>query len=133
MEFVPCHRTSYQQFIGGRFEVKDDKIVGVTAVNPSLYTVIKTNNTHLNIGCVSCIYDPYCLKHCLGAALESTGDLFLPPKSVCELHKMKLTFLAKSYCELGLTQIAVEKNYFSDEKEKETWLTFCRRLGYYND
>lgn len=133
MEFVPCHRTSYQQYIGGRFEVENDKIVGVTAINPTLYTVIKTNNTHLNIGCSTCIFDPFCLKSCLGAALEATGDLFLPPKSVCELHKTRLSFLAKSYCELGLTKIALEKGYFPDEKYKNNWLNFCRALGYYND
>lgn len=133
MELVPCHRTSYQQFIGGKFEVENDKIIGITAINPSLYTVIKTNNTHLNVGCVTCPYDPFCLKLCLGAALEATGDLFLPPKSVCELHKTRISFLVKSYCELGLTKIALEKNYFPDEKYKENWLNLCHNLGYYND
>lgn len=133
MEFVPCHRTSYQQYIGGRLEVENDKVVGITAINPTIYSVIKTNNTHLNIGCATCPFDPYCLKLCLGAALESTGDLFLPPESVCKLHKTRITFLAKSYCELGLTKIAIEKDYFPDEEHKEKWLTLCRGLGYYND
>lgn len=132
-EFAPCHRTSYPQFLGGRLNVKDDKVVGVTAINPTVYSVIKMNNTHMNIGCPTCPFDPYCLKGCLGAQYEATGDLFVPGESVCKLHKTHLTFLAKTYCELGLTQIAVEKNYFKSEIDKEKWLTLCRQLGYYND
>lgn len=91
------------------------------------------NNTHMNIGCLTCPFDPYCLKGCLGAQYEATGDLFVPGESVCKLHKTHLTFLVKTYCELGLTKIAVEKNYFKSEIDKEKWLTLCRQLGYYND
>ena len=36
LAIVPCHRTSYDQFLLGYFNVENEKIVGVTAKNIQL-------------------------------------------------------------------------------------------------
>ena len=36
LAIVPCHRTSYDQFLLGHFNVENEKIIGVTAKNIQL-------------------------------------------------------------------------------------------------
>jgi len=92
LTIMPCHRTGYDKFNYGKYNVEDGKITGVTANNPYLANRIFTQTQKGSFKCDSCP-NHFCIKGCYGAQFESTGDLFYPCKSVCELFTAKFLFL----------------------------------------
>lgn len=94
LSIVPCHRTSYPKFIYGKFDVTDDKITGVTANNPFLMFNILGQGTTTQFKCDTCPINSCCMHGCLGSQWENTNDIFYPVKSVCDLNKVKVIFMA---------------------------------------
>ncbi len=85
----PCHRTSYSQFNTWKFEVEDNEITNIKALNQDLmiavYTTAVTNFPY----CQDCFIKHMCPGGCLGSQYESSGDLFTPIPSVCLLEHGK--------------------------------------------
>ena len=116
MSIVPCHRLSYYQFIGGKFNIKDNKIIDITPINPSGYIGIKSMNFNYQLKCNVCPLNKICIKGCLGAQFESSGELFMPNATVCNLLKAKYYTLLNEYNNLGVLKELKTSNYISVEQ-----------------
>lgn len=106
LAIVPCHRTSYEQFLLGYFTTDETgKINGITSKNAELALYTFTANPNLNHPiCEKCVYNKLCNKGCLGAQFEASGDLTLPCKSVCEFQKRRLDHLIDLYDKEGILE-----------------------------
>ena len=91
LAIVPCHRLSYTPFITGHLEVENHQIVGVKANNVELYLTIESLDGKNMPFCETCLIRSLCSLCCLGSNFETTGDLFSPIPSVCQLehHRVK--------------------------------------------
>ena len=89
---APCHRTSYDELMIGKFKVENNKIVGVSAKNIQIMNQIWLNNLLGSPKCNTCLYGPYCHKGCYGAQFESTGDMFFACESVCSMQQARMIF-----------------------------------------
>ena len=121
---TPCHRTSYDKFNYGKFVVENDKIVDIEALNPELaINILGGAPEFIQYKCPGCAYKDFCIKGCLGAQYESTREIFMPCKSVCDLYKAKIKFLIKKYNKLGLFD-AIENSNDYDIK----FTKICKKL-----
>lgn len=114
LSIVPCHRTSYPQFKIGQFVLNEDNVIcGVKANNISLgLTIFDFKATSLP-KCVTCVNSHYCMNGCLGSQYETSGELFEPITSVCNLLGSKTFFLLQKYDALKIFDTALENNYIS--------------------
>jgi len=66
--------------------------------------------------CSCCAYRHFCIKGCLGSQYESSGEVFVPIPTVCEMFIQKIEFLYKTYKEMGVFDSAIrQKLLFEDE------------------
>ena len=93
LALCPCHRTSYDKYLFGKYIVENDEIVGVKANNVQLASAIYITNALIKPKCNECPIAIMCLKGCLGCQYENTNDIFYPVESVCNLLKVTLLFL----------------------------------------
>lgn len=132
LAIVPCHRTSYEQFLIGKFKVdENDKIVGVEAKNLQMMNQIWLNNMMGNAKCGDCPYADLCSRGCYGAQYESTKELLFPCETVCNLYKAQLIFLYHKYTKLGFIKENEHRPLFNEliklinqvkgTKEYEKW------------
>ena len=127
LAIVPCHRTSYDEFIGGHFKVEDEKIVGVHADNIQVMNQVWLNNMQGSPKCGNCPYTSYCMKGCFGSQFESTGDLLYPCKTVCNLYIARFIFLYHKYTKMGVLIEPEDKeieniiNQIKDTEEYKKW------------
>ena len=124
LAIIPCHRTSYDEFIGGHYVVENNKIVGVKAENIQIMNQVWQNNMMGSPKCGSCIYACYCMKGCFGSQFESTGDLFYPCDTVCDLYKARFIFLYHKYTSMGIMNEPEDKiieNIIDQIKETEEY------------
>lgn len=119
LAFNPCHRTSYPGLNYGKFIVKNNKIVGMESWNiPLAVKIYSLNPIVSHPKCSVCKIKNICLKGCLGSQLESTGELFSPIDSVCNLFYTKMDTLYDIYNELGFIDIVMnDKDLSYDEKQ----------------
>lgn len=115
MTFVPCHRLTYKQFQGAKFQIENDKIVDIIPSNVCTYINVKTHPNNVHPRCNACIYNVMCHKGCLGAQFESSGELFLPCRSVCELQKRIARKLLTLYKEMGVLKAASDNHLLVKE------------------
>lgn len=126
LAICPCHRTSYNKYLYGKFIVENDKIIDIEANNPQMACKVLMSNFNLaSFGCDTCTFNNYCLKGCYGAQYEYQGDPFIPVPNVCEFFKSKYGFLCAYYEKLGVvdylrTVTPMEKEYPRIRK----WLNF---------
>ena len=116
LAIVPCHRTSYEPFVQGRFIVKNGKITGIRANNPELMIGIMSMAGKTQPMCESCLLKHLCALGCLGSQFETTGDLFSPIPTVCQLEHAKIMAMVKAYQDLGIFDFIC--NNIGPEKER---------------
>jgi radical SAM protein with 4Fe4S-binding SPASM domain len=102
LAIVPCHRTSYDFLNYGCLKVKDNKIIGIESNNINLLVSIYSTNTQNFPYCETCPIKHMCNGGCLGSQLETTGDLFTPIPTVCELMFKKCMVFYKTLKDLGI-------------------------------
>ena len=102
LNIIPCHRLSYEQFIVGQMIVKDNKILDYEVKNLEILTSILSWSSTNGPKCGNCEIRHWCLGPCLGSNFENSGNLFMPPDSVCQLFKAKFIFQMMKFQELGL-------------------------------
>lgn len=112
----PCHRTCYEQFIYGHYDIQDNKIIGVKASNVQLANFVFMGSTHSMGKCNNCPIMRYCLRGCLGAQFEYTGEILQPIDSVCNELKAKTIFLYLKYKQLEFFDLAKSKRYQYQEQ-----------------
>lgn len=96
LAIIPCHRTGYDKFVYGYY-IKDEETgeLKIKATNPLLANKIYRMKITANPKCNNCVINKYCLKGCYGAQYETTGELFYPIDSVCNLYKARTIYLRK--------------------------------------
>ena len=119
LSFIPCHRLAYPQFVGGKFIVENNEIKDVEAKNVTLFINNYMTNTNLQPKCVSCIYRDFCMKGCLGAQYETTGELYEPSINVCRMLKVKYRTLFNLYQEYNIFNQAKQQNLLSKEFQEK--------------
>ena len=98
LTICPCHRTAYDKYNYGKFVVNDGKIVDIVSNNVYMaQRVLYTNQKLTHPKCDSCVYNPCCIRGCLGAQLEKYKDPFMPLNTVCDLEKAKMDWIISYY------------------------------------
>lgn len=120
LAIVPCHRTSYEQFLLGKFKVENEQITGVTCLNLPLANAVYNSLAIYKPECDICPIAPVCIKGCIGSQYESSKDLFYPIESVCNLEQAKWIFLCYKFSKLGLFK---HPNFMLLKEELKTMLT----------
>lgn len=124
LAIAPCHRTSYEKFLFGKYEVKDDKIVGVTKGNNiALMNSLYRSSVNIKPGCGTCPYVDYCLKGCLGNQYEENKEIFYPVPENCQLQKAKIIFCLEKYKKMQLKNYIDERNTYSFQELYDSIIT----------
>lgn len=127
LHIVPCHRTSYTGLEYGKFVTSDNKIVDIEGLNIELMTQILTFDHRTLSMCENCVIKEVCNQTCLGANLESTGELFAPPPSVCRLSYARILGAVRAIKNIGLEEeIPLQANR---NQSMTYWLLFNKIIG----
>lgn len=107
LALCPCHRTSYPEYLYGKFIVEDGKIVDIEGNNPFVAAkILMMNQRVCHHGCDACWNKDFCIRQCFGAQLESGQEIFMPIESVCNLLKEKTATLYKIYNKYEVPTVA---------------------------
>lgn len=120
LAIMPCHRTSYNHFIPARFNVENNKITGLISSNPEMWISTVSADSNSFPYCEVCAIRHVCSKGCFGAQYETTGDVFTPIPSVCQLEHEKVAAMIRAYKRLGIYPNIL--NFISKEKT-ESFIT----------
>lgn len=114
LAICPCHRTSYNKFLYGKFIVDNDKIVDIEANNvQAAIRMLLSNNNLCSFRCDTCPINPICIKGCFGSQLENTGDPFMPVPNVCHFFEEKYKFLIQEYRKFGIIDCLEEISVYN--------------------
>lgn len=103
----PCHRTHYEKFIFGKYRTDESgKIVGLSPNNIQLANLVYNQTSHSLMQCDRCPIMYHCMRGCLGAQYEATGEILQPIQSVCWLLKARIMFLWFKYTKMGIFDYA---------------------------
>jgi len=109
LALVPCHRTSYPPFVFGHFKVKNNKITGIEVSNPELMLAIYSFDAKNQPQCENCLLKNLCSFGCLGSQFETTGDLFSPIPTVCQLEHTKIASIINALKELKVFEAVLNR------------------------
>ena len=128
LSLVFCHRMSYPLYTAGYFKTNEDNthIVDIDPHNVSAYLTMKTAKTNSFILCSKCKYLSICKQGCLGAQVESSGEPYMPIRSVCAFNEASYEKLTDLYHEYGIYDIGIEKKWLTKDK---LWLRFMYNQG----
>lgn len=133
MSLPICHRVTYKEVNGGNFEIKDGKIIGlIPSDGLSGYMQIKLLSPKFYPKCFNCDYRDFCIKGCLGAQYEYSGEILQPIPSVCKLEKAKINTLIELYNTSGVLEEAIKNNYISEDF-KQVIIYLSKKIGVYNN
>jgi radical SAM protein with 4Fe4S-binding SPASM domain len=102
LNIMPCHRTCYPHLMLAKFNVQNNKIAGLNAQSPELWIGSFSTDSNTYPYCEQCGIKNLCTKGCLGAQLESTGDMFTPIPSTCRMEHYKLKGMITAYKRIGI-------------------------------
>ena len=112
LAIVPCHRTSYDSFIYGKFVSDGNKIVDIQSCNPEIAIKILCGNpVYSQFKCGYCDIKEICSNGCLGSQYENSKEIFYPCNTVCDLYKNKNKFLIEKYYNMGLIDYAKNTDF----------------------
>ena len=111
LAICPCHRTSYNKLLYGKFIVENNKITDIQANNVEFAIRCLLGNELLcGMKCDVCIFAPYCLKGCRGSQYENVADPLYPVPGVCHFFERKYTFLVSYLNQLGVIDYLKQTN-----------------------
>ena len=105
LALVPCHRLQYKQFQFGRLIKENGSIVDLESNNVEALIGINTTHQKSYPMCEGCSINKMCNGSCLGAAYESTGDLFTACPTVCRMEYHKIKGILDGFEEIGVGNI----------------------------
>ncbi len=114
LDLVPCHRTSYKQFVLGSYVVKDGRIDHFKVRNPELFIAGISTDAKNWPYCEQCMIRDLCSQGCQGAQVETTGDMYTPFPTMCRMEHAKIKGLVEGLIECNLLELVC--NRISDEK-----------------
>jgi len=119
LALIPCHRTGYPEYEYGNFIVEDNKIVGISAKNWQLALKIYSCNPNISQPkCSGCDLKYFCMRGCIGSQYESTGELFAPIESVCNLMHTKFATLYKIFTKYNMYNIIYDDESIDDSTKE---------------
>lgn len=124
MAIVPCHRTSYEPFIMGKYKIENNKIVGIDVKSPELWLSTIMLDAQTFPYCEQCMIKETCSHGCLGAQFETTGDLFTPIPTVCALEHEQIWATIRAFRDLGIYEEIVGRL----NEKKKTAFKYMRRI-----
>lgn len=130
LAIVPCHRTSYPFMRAGYFEVENNKIIDIKPHNVALFIEIVSSPINMFPKCFTCKHKDVCIRGCLGAQYETSGELFMPNENVCKMLGGKYDLLVQLVNESGVLQCAIDHNLFGTPEIKEYWINRSKEMGY---
>lgn len=119
----PCHRTHYDKFLYGKYRVEDGKITGVKANNIQLANLVLNQSSKGIMKCEKCPISHNCMRGCLGAQYESTGEILQPCESVCQFMKARIIFLYLKYKKMGVFDFVEQ----SGDANKKSFLNMVEK------
>ena len=136
LSWVPCHRTSYDKFLYGKFIVEDDQIVGMEGLNLPLLFSIYGLAYGGHPKCDTCHLGRMCTRGCYGAQYEAHKELFYPCDTVCDLMKAKLLFLYQKLkkdleaidCKTLLDEVERLHSKIRNEEDYKAWMPVIEPL-----
>ena len=103
MKIFPCHRLMYPHLETGAFVYNEEKQdLEFQGKHPELNIVISLMNGRAAPRCVECEINEICIKGCLGSQYETTGDMFTPIPTVCNLEFAKAMTLIQCWLDTGV-------------------------------
>lgn len=133
MSLPICHRTTYKEINGGNFEIKDNKIIGlIPSDGLSGYMQIKLLSPKFYPKCCICDYRDLCIKGCLGAQYEYSGEVLQPIPIVCKLEQAKINTLLELYNSYGVLNEGLKNNYIPKDFEKVI-IYLSKKIGVFNE
>jgi radical SAM protein with 4Fe4S-binding SPASM domain len=101
---APCHRTCYSELYYGKFNVNEDN-TAITDFEPQNVALL-IGYTNMKRSCLphceNCKFQAVCVGHCHGVSWEEYRNPLVPPLTVCNMYKAKLSFLIYKYNLLGI-------------------------------
>ena len=68
MAICPCHRTAYNKYLYGWFQIENNEIVDIIGNNPQMASrILLANNNIASLDCDVCPINERCLKGCFGS------------------------------------------------------------------
>jgi radical SAM protein with 4Fe4S-binding SPASM domain len=117
LAIVPCHRTSYDFLIIGKFITKKDKIISIKSINPHMLIPTYGLDYKKSPYCETCPINTLCQLGCIGSQLESSGDIFTPIPTVCMLSFKKCFVIyefLKEYNMLDMVKSKISQDTLRD-------------------
>lgn len=102
LKLSPCHRVSYDNLVTGQFKFNKDGSYEIESKNVEFFLATQTTDASRLIPCETCAINILCTGSCLGANIESTGDPFTVPPSLCRLEYMKISGAIMGFYEVGI-------------------------------
>ena len=96
------------------------ELTDLIPLNASGYTGIVMGNNVNQPRCNQCHLYDFCIRGCLGAQYEETGEVYCPIDSVCNFFDKKHEFLIKKYSETGILEALNQADYLS-QHEKDSY------------
>lgn len=140
LAICPCHRTAYDKYLLGKYEVKDNEIIGIKANNVQLASAIYLTNSLIKPKCNECPIARVCVKGCLGCQYENTNEIFYPVESVCNLMKATYLFLHLKFQKMikennldifsypALTKLNYMIQNMLQQEDFSTWIKYIQNL-----
>jgi radical SAM protein with 4Fe4S-binding SPASM domain len=121
LALVPCHRTSYENFVFGRLITDEDhtKITGVQAEKPMLAFKVKTLNPNRStMKCAACKLKSFCSKGCLGSQFENERELFTANDTICEMYKVYYKSIHEVALKYNCYDIVAKSHKINQERKE---------------
>lgn len=117
LSLVICHRTTYEHLTACYFIPNEEKteIIDIKPQNPSVFIAARTLKQYAMPVCGDCFLRDICMKGCLGAQFEYSGDMFLPIPTVCKFFYYKYKKLFELYERYGIWDELEKKVDYIDE------------------
>jgi radical SAM protein with 4Fe4S-binding SPASM domain len=90
LSIIPCHRTSYDELVTGKFIPNEDGSYDFEPKNVEYYIAEHSTVITRTHPCVSCNVNEICPGGCLGSNYESTGDVFTHHPNMCRMEHYKI-------------------------------------------
>lgn len=128
LSLVFCHRMSYPLYTACYFKTNKENthIIDLDPNNVSAFITMRTAKVNSYLLCAKCKYVSLCKFGCLGAQTESSGEPYMPIRSVCDFNKASYEKLTDLYYEYGVYDIGIKKGWLTKDKP---YLKFIYQQG----
>lgn len=115
LALVQCHRTSYNELLGGHLKISDEGKLDIEAHNVNSYILSNSFDYKYMPRCENCSISSFCNGPCLGCNYEVNKDLYTVVPTVCDLEYIKIKTLIERMDKENLLNKIIGIHSFSDD------------------